>query len=83
MVISRVCGDGLCPMVVAWALGAMWEVSLSEIPELGWAARAGAAVAVIWGVVLSRLGGRKTHWQLRDEAAAAAEAEIAARRVAQ
>jgi hypothetical protein len=35
-------------------------------------------VAVVLGVVLSRRGGRKEHWQLRDEAAAAAEAEIAA-----
>ena len=82
LIISRVFRDAVFPLVVAWALVAIWKVRLSEIPELGWAALAGAAVVAIWGVVLSRLGGRKTHWQLRDEAAAAAEAEIAARRVA-
>ena len=80
LAMSRVFRDLVFPLVVAWALVAIWVVRLREVPELGWAALAGAAVAVIGGVVLSRLGGRKTPWQLRDEAAAAAEAEIAARR---
>ena len=64
------------------ALVWVWVAHLREIPELGWAALIGATVVLIGGFVLSRLGGRKTDWQLREEAAAAAEAEIAARNVA-
>ncbi|MBU6119296.1 tryptophan-rich sensory protein [Hymenobacter siberiensis] len=79
LIMSRVFRDMVFPLVVAWALVAVWVVRLREVPELGWAALIGAAVVAIAGVVLSRLGGRKTPWQLRDEAAAAAEAEIAAR----
>ncbi|HEX8329968.1 MAG TPA: hypothetical protein VF629_20695 [Hymenobacter sp.] len=80
LIISRVFHDMVFPMVLAWALVAIWVVRLREVPELGWAALAGATVAAIGGFVLSRVGGRKSPWQLRDEAAAAAEAEIAARR---
>jgi hypothetical protein len=36
-------------------------------------------VVALAGIGFSRLGGRKTPWQVRDEAAAAVEAEIAAR----
>ena len=79
LVISRVFRDMVFPLVVAWALVAIWMVRLREVPELGWAALIGAAVAALGGIVLSRLGSRKTPWQLRDEAAAAAEAEIVAR----
>ena len=79
LVMSRVFRDMVFPLVVAWALVAVWVVRLREVPELGWAALVGATVVAIAGFVLSRLGGRKTPWQLRDEAAAAAEAEIAAR----
>jgi len=79
LIISRVFRDMVFPLVVAWALVAIWVVRLREVPELGWAALAGAAVAAIGGAVLSRLGGRKAPWELRDQAAAAAEAEIAAR----
>ena len=79
LIMSRVFRDMVFPLVVAWALVAVWVVRLREVPELGWAALIGATVVAIAGVVLSRLGGRKTPWQLRDEAAAAAEAEIAAR----
>ncbi|MBD2724494.1 hypothetical protein [Hymenobacter armeniacus] len=81
-VISRAFRDMVFPLVVAWALVAIWVVRLREIPELGWAALAAATAAAIGGVVLSRLGARKTPWQLRDEAAAAIEAEIAARKAA-
>ncbi|MGY3087957.1 cbb3-type cytochrome oxidase subunit 3 [Hymenobacter sp. UYAg731] len=79
LIMSRVFRDMVFPLVVAWALVAVWVVRLREVPELGWAALIGATVVAIAGVVLSRLGGRKTPWQVRDEAAAAAEAEIAAR----
>ena len=79
LIMSRVFRDMVFPLVVAWALVAVWVVRLREVPELGWAALAGATVVAIAGIVLSRLGGRKTPWQLRDEAAAAAEAAIAAR----
>ena len=79
LIMSRVFRDLVFPLVVAWALVAVWVVRLREVPELGWAALIGATVVAIAGFVLSRLGGRKTPWQLRDEAAVAAEAEIAAR----
>lgn len=80
LIISRVFRDMVFPLVLAWALVAIWVVRLREVPELGWATLAGAAVVAIGGVHLSRLGGRKMPWQLRDEAAAAIEAEIAARK---
>ena len=79
LIMSRVFRDMVFPLVVAWALVAIWVVRLREVPELGWAALIGATLAAIGGIILSRLGGRKTPWQLRDEAVAAAEAEIAAR----
>ena len=79
LVMSRVFRDLVFPLVVAWALAWVWVARLREVPELGWAALIGAAGVAVGGVVLSRLGGRKTPWQLRDEAAAAVEAEIAAR----
>ncbi|MBF9221821.1 hypothetical protein [Hymenobacter ruricola] len=82
LLMSRIFRDLVFPLVVAWALVAIWVVRLREVPELGWAALAAATVVAIAGVVLSRLGGRKTPWQLRDEAAAAIEAEIAARKAA-
>ena len=82
LLMSRAFRDLVFPLVLAWALVGVWVARLSTVPELGWAALAGATVAAIGGVVLSRLGGRKTPWQLRDEAAAAIEAEIAARNAA-
>jgi hypothetical protein len=82
LLMSRVFRDMVFPLVVAWALVWVWVARLREIPELGWAALIGATVVAIGGPLLSRLGGRKTAWQLRDEAAAAAEAEIAARNAA-
>jgi hypothetical protein len=51
---------------------------MRDLPTLGWAALAGAGVALIGGGVLARTGVRKQPWQLRDEAAKAIEAEIAA-----
>lgn len=83
LIMSRVFRDMVFPLVVAWALVAIWMVRLGEVPELGWAALIGATLVTISGIMLSRMGGRKTPWQLRDEAAAAIEAEIAARKAAQ
>ena len=83
LLMSRVFRDRVFPLVVAWALVWVWVARLREVPELGWAALIGATVVAIGGFVLARLGGRKMPWQVRDEAAAAAEAEIAARRAAQ
>ncbi|MBF9236439.1 hypothetical protein I2I05_03430 [Hymenobacter sp. BT683] len=80
LLISRAFRDMVFPLVIAWALVAIWVVRLREVAELGWAAMAGAVVAAVLGIVMSRQGGRKQPWQLRDEAAAAAEAEIAASR---
>ncbi|GAB3581356.1 TspO/MBR family protein [Hymenobacter daeguensis] len=79
LIMSRVFRDMVFPLVVAWALVWVWVVRLREVPELGWAALIGAAIVALAGIGFSRLGGRKTPWQLRDEAAAAVEAEIAAR----
>ena len=80
LLMSRIFRDLVFPLVVAWALAWLWVARLREVPELGWAALLGAVVVVIGGGIFSRLGGRKTPWQVRDEAAAAVEAEIAARR---
>ena len=80
LLISRVFRDMVFPWVLAWALVAIWVVRLREVSELGWAALAGAVLVAVLGIVLSRQGGRKEPWQLRDEATAAAEAEIAASR---
>lgn len=80
LLISRVFRDMVYPLVLAWALVAIWVVRLREVSELGWAALAGAVIVSVVGIVLSRQGGRKTPWQIRDEAAAAREAEIAASR---
>ena len=83
LVMSRAFRDLVFPLVVAWALAWVWVARLREVPELGWAALVGATVALVGGFIFSRMGGRKAPWQLRDEAAAAVEAEIAARNAAQ
>ena len=83
LVMSWAFRDLVFPLVLAWALLWLWVARLREVPELGWAALIGATVVAIGGLVLARQSGRKTAWQLRDEAAVAVEAEIAARRVAE
>jgi len=79
LIMSRVFRDMVFPLVVAWALVAIWRAQINQIPELGWAALAGATAAAVGGIAFSRLGGRKQPWELAAEAAAVAEAEIAAR----
>ena len=80
LVMSYLHGDMVFPVVVAWALVAVWVARLSTAPALGWAALAGAAIAAIGGVILAQLGTRKTPWQLREAAAAVITADIAARK---
>lgn len=75
LAMSRAFQEAVFPLVVAWALAAIWVVQLREVPELGWAALAGAAVAAIGGAALSRVGGHRQPWEI---AAAAAEAQNAA-----
>ena len=75
LIMSRAFQEVAFPLVVAWALVAIWVVRLREVPELGWAALAGAAVAAIGGAALARAGGRRQPWEI---AAAAAEAQTAA-----
>lgn len=82
LLISRVFQEVAFPLVIAWALVAIWVVRLREVPELGWAALAGAAVAAIGGVVLSRVGGRRQPWQVATAAAAVQTAALARRRAA-
>ena len=78
--VSRSFRDMVFPVVLSWALVAVWVAQLRENPVLGWSALAGAAVVAIGGVVLSRVGGRKKPWELRDKAAMVVEAQIAASR---
>lgn len=82
LTISRKFQDMVFPLTIAWALVGIWAARLSAMPMLGWAALAGATAVAIGGIALSQMGSRKTPWQLRDEAAKAIEAEIAARKAA-
>ena len=81
LLMSRAFRDLVFPVVVAWALVAVWVVRLREVPALGWVALLGATVVALFGIGFSRIGGRKTPSQVRDEAAAVIEAEIAARKI--
>ena len=80
LVMSRIFRDLVFPLVVTWALVAVWVVRLQPTPELGWAALGGATAAAVGGLALFRMGGRKQPWVLAADAAVAAEAEIAAAR---
>ena len=82
LVMSRAFQEVAFPLVVAWALGAIWVVRLREVPELGWAALAGAAVAAIGGAALARVGGRRQPWEIAAAAAEAQTAALARRRAA-
>lgn len=82
LVMSRAFSAIVFALTVAWALVGIWVVQLREIPELGWAALAGAVVAIVGGVAMARNGKKKAPWEIAAEAAAAAEAEIVAARMA-
>jgi hypothetical protein len=82
LVMSRAFSAIVFALAVAWALVGIWVAQLREIPELGWAAMAGAVVAIVGGITLARQGKKKAPWEVAAEAAAAAEAEIVAARMA-
>jgi hypothetical protein len=82
LIMSRAFSAIVFALTVAWALVGIWVVQLRETPELGWAAMAGAVVAVVGGIALARQGKKKAPWEIAAEAAAAAEAEIVAARLA-
>ncbi|AMJ64457.1 tryptophan-rich sensory protein [Hymenobacter sp. PAMC 26628] len=82
LLISRVFQEVAFPLVIAWALVAIWVVRLREVPELGWAALAGAAVAAIGGFALSRVGRHRQPWEIATAAAEAENAALARRRAA-
>jgi hypothetical protein len=80
LIMSRAFSAIVFALTVAWALVAIWLVRIREVPELGWAALAGAVVAIIGGLVLARQGKQRPPWEIAAEAAAAVEAEIVAAR---
>ncbi|MFD1470598.1 hypothetical protein ACFQ48_20395 [Hymenobacter caeli] len=82
LVISRAFQEAVLPLVVAWALAAIWVAQLREIPALGWAALVGAAVAAVGGAALSRVGGRRQPWEIATAAAEAQTAALARRNAA-
>ncbi|TPG62276.1 tryptophan-rich sensory protein [Hymenobacter nivis] len=82
LLVARVFQEMAFPLVMAWALVAIWVVRLREVPELGWAALAGAAVVAIGGVALSRVGGRRQPWEIATAAAEAQNAALARSRTA-
>lgn len=82
LVVSRAFGAMVFACTVVWALVGIWLVQLREIPELGWTAMAGAVAAVVGGIALARQGKKRAPWEIAAEAAAAAEAEIVAARMA-
>ncbi|MDO7876841.1 hypothetical protein Q5H93_19000 [Hymenobacter sp. ASUV-10] len=82
LIMSRAFSAIVFALTVAWALVGIWVVQLREIPELGWTALAGAVVAIVGGSAMARNGKKKAPWEIAAEAAAAAEAEIVAARLA-
>lgn len=82
LVISRVFQEVAFPLVIAWALVAICVARLRDVPELGWAALAGAAVATIGGFALSRVGRRRQPWEIATAAAEAQTADLVRRRTA-
>ncbi|MCC2546173.1 hypothetical protein LJY25_06930 [Hymenobacter sp. BT175] len=53
LVISRRFSEAVFPLVVSWALVAIWMAQRGQYPVLGWAAVAGAVVVGGGGVLLS------------------------------
>ncbi|QDA59677.1 hypothetical protein [Hymenobacter jejuensis] len=52
LIISNTFREIAYPLVIAWALVAIWVSQRGAYPELGWAALAGAAVVAVGGVLL-------------------------------
>ncbi|MBC8084225.1 MAG: hypothetical protein H7Z21_13550 [Hymenobacter sp.] len=53
LAVGREFGEVAFPLVVAWALVAIWVAQRNQYPELGWMALAGAGVVVVGGLVLA------------------------------
>jgi hypothetical protein len=59
LLMSREFQEMVFPLVVAWALVAIWVAQRGAYPELGWAALLGAVVVAVGGVVLATGRGRR------------------------
>lgn len=59
LLVSREFNETVFPLVVAWALVAIWVAQRGAYPELGWAALIGAVVVALGGVVLGSGRGRR------------------------
>jgi len=53
LLVSREFQEVAFPLVLSWALVAIWVARRAEYPELGWAALIGAIVVALGGVVLA------------------------------
>ncbi|UOG75507.1 hypothetical protein MTX78_02665 [Hymenobacter tibetensis] len=58
LLISREFREVAFPLVVAWALVAIWVAQRYAYPELGWAALIGAGIVALGGLVLASGRGR-------------------------
>lgn len=54
LIISRAFEEVVFPLVIAWALVAIWVAQRAAYPELGWAALLGAGAVGLGGFLLSR-----------------------------
>ncbi|WP_133274162.1 hypothetical protein [Hymenobacter radiodurans] len=54
LIISRAFQEMVYPLVLAWALVAIWVAQRTDYPELGWAALIGAVLVGVGGFFLSR-----------------------------
>jgi hypothetical protein len=54
LLISSAFRESVYPLVLAWALVAIWVSQRATYPELGWAALVGAVIVGLGGIFLSR-----------------------------
>jgi uncharacterized membrane protein YjjB (DUF3815 family) len=54
LLISSAFRESVYPLVLAWALVAIWVSQRTTYPELGWAALVGAVIVGLGGIFLSR-----------------------------
>jgi hypothetical protein len=59
LLVSREFSETVFPLVVAWALVAIWVAHRAKYPELGWAALVGAIVVALGGAWLALGRGRR------------------------
>jgi len=79
LTLARVFQERVLPLVAAWALVGIWAAHVSDRPTLAWTALAGAVLVTLLGLVLAQQGRQLQPWEISSAAAAAMEAEIAAR----